>query len=130
MKLYQLMVRPFLENGSQTLTYKKYFFRSFIIDIPNNLYKHTVFEKKLEHLQTKDTKIIKRLKSVIIVRLFSEVKPEIAGFLEVVTRKWSQYHFSSFRHRKEFLLSTKNGSNLMYLICAKNTMRQIFGIEK
>ena len=51
-KLYKLMVRPILEYGSQVLTYRKYFLKSST-DKLKDLYKHTVFGKKLEHLQTK-----------------------------------------------------------------------------
>ena len=57
MKLYKLMVRPILEYGSQVLTYQKYYLRSSI-DTPKNLNKLTVFEEKLEHLQTQALKTL------------------------------------------------------------------------
>ena len=55
MKLYKLIVRPILEYGAQVLTYQKYFLKSSI-DIPKCLNKLTVFEEKLEHLQTQALK--------------------------------------------------------------------------
>ena len=55
MKLYKLTVRPILEYGAQVLTYQKYLLKSSI-DIPKCLNKLTVFEEKLEHLQTQALK--------------------------------------------------------------------------
>ena len=77
MKLYKLMVRPILEYGAQVLTYQKYFLKSSV-DIPKCLNKLTVFEEKLEHLQTQALKTLigcPKSTSPAIVRLFSGVEP-------------------------------------------------------
>ena len=109
-KLYKLMVRPILEYGSQVLTYRKYFLKSST-DKLKDLYKHTVFGKKLEHLQTKALKnLIRRSKSIspVIVRLFSVVEPLISRldmlkllyFWKLLQSNDQSINSLVFRHRK------------------------------
>ena len=130
MKLYKLMVRPILEYGSQVLTYQKYFLKSSV-DIPKCLNKLTVFEEKLEHLQTQALKTLigcPKSTSPAIVRLFSGVEP-LKSRLDMLKLRyfWKLTHLNDMsitsrviKHRRQYFLSATNGfMNEVFNLCCK-----------
>ena len=89
------------------------------IDQSRHLHKLTIFEEKLEKLQTKALKTLigcPKSTSPTIVRLFSGVEPFIFRFEILKLRYfWKLTHLKDrgitsiiFRHRRKQLLSTKN----------------------
>ena len=136
------MVRPILEYGAQVLTYQKYFLKTSIdipsIDRPEKLNKLTVFEEKLEHLQTQALKMLigcPKSTSPIIVRLFSGVEP-LKSRLDMLKLRyfWKLTHSEDrsiasrvLKHRKGQFLSTKNGFiHEVFNLCCKYDMIDIW----